>query len=461
MVESSIKNIVIIGGGDSATLLMGLLHKDPKIKIVGLADRNSVSPTMMLAHRLNIPTTADYTAYLSFPELHYIIDAADDMEVEQNLDKVCPPHIKLLGGITAKFILNHLVQLDRRNGIKDFTFEELLFQYQSIHDIGLKLVSSTDMMRILYYTVEDATRLTATPAGSIALFDEWRGEMYLGAVKGFSASFSKTLRWALRQGGLTSAILNTKESLVIADVSQYPGFDNPVMLEEGVQSLMATPLIAEGKIIGVLYVDDFKIRSFPLREASLLALLGSIAADMINKAQLLEDALRISIVDDLTGLNSHRYFMKRLSNEIKRAAHFHLTFTLVMIDIDDFRFYNNLYGHAKGNEVLCQISAILKDHCRDVDVVTRYGGEEFAILMPETTGDTVLNMLNRFREKVACYPFNGKEKLPKGQITASIGVVTYPVHGDAVHTLIEKATTAVLQAKKSGKNRIVSYTDAG
>ncbi len=461
MAESSIINIAIIGGGDGAALLIDLLHEDPKIKIVGVADRNSASPTLMLANRLNIPATTDYAVYLSFQELHYLIDAADDMEVEQNLDKVCPPHIKLLGGITAKFILNHIIQLDRRKGIKDFTFEELLFQYQSIRDIGIKLVASSDMMRILYYTVEDATRLTATPAGSIALFDEWRGEMYLGAVKGFSDNFSKTLRWSLRQGGLTSTILNAKESLVIADVAQYPGFDNPLMLEEGVRSLMATPLIAEGKIIGILYVDDFKVRSFLPHEASLFSLLGSIAADMIDKAQLLENALRISIVDDLTGLNSHRYFMKRLSNEIKRASHFHLTFTLVMMDIDDFRLYNNIYGHAKGNEVLCQISAILKDHCRDVDVVARYGGEEFAVLMPETTGDTAWNTLNRLREKVACFPFEGREKSSGGQITISIGVVTYPAHGDDVHTLIEKANTMLSQAKELGKNRVVSGAAQG
>ncbi len=444
-------NIVVVGAGKGGTALIHLLSEDPQARLIGVVDRDESAPGMELAKRLKIPTFSDYKEIAPIENLHFIIDTSGDQEVGNSLARLRKPHVEVLGGVTARFMWNHII----KRGKKKDTLEEMLFQYQSIYDIGLKLSESQNLSRILFYTVEDATRLIHTPSGSIALFDERAGEMYLGAVKGFSKDFSNTLRWPPRQGGLTSTILNRKEPLIIPDISKYQGFDNPIMMEEGIRSVMATRLIAEGKIIGILYVDDFVVRRFSPREASLLSLLGGIAANIIDKARLLESTMKISITDDLTGLYNHRHFMQTLTSEIKRAERYRHGVTLVMIDIDNFKNYNDTHGHPKGNEVLRQVSALLREQCRQVDMVARYGGEEFAIIMSETSGEPVRAALNRLREAVATHAFEGRDCQPGGQLTISAGVATYPTHSKTAHGLIELADAALYQAKGAGKNRIV------
>ncbi len=443
-------NIVIIGAGQGGTTLLELLGVDALIHIQGVADVNRSAPGMVLAKRLKIHTTTDYKKLLALPGLDFIIDVTGNNKVRQELKRLNHHDVEVISGSTAKFMWQQIIDRVRRKE----SIEQLLFQYQSIYDLGLKLTASNSLSRLLFHIVEDATKLTNTPAGSVALMDERHGQMYLGAVKGFSDRFSSKLRWRVRKGGLTHSILNRKEPLVIEDVLQHPEFDNPIMLREGVRSLMACPLIVEGKIVGILYVDDFIHRRFTSRESSLFWLISSIAATTIEKARLLENAALMAITDELTGLYNHRYFVQRLSYETNRASRYDLSFALAMIDIDDFKHYNDTNGHLKGNDILRQLSALLIEQCREVDVIARYGGEEFSIIMPETAPNEAARMVDRLREAIAQHHFkpNGKHGGPR--LTISAGVATYPKHSRSSHLLIEQADAALYEAKRLGKNRI-------
>jgi diguanylate cyclase (GGDEF)-like protein len=447
-------NIVIIGGGQGGTALIEHLHNASNSKIIGVADLQKDAPGISMAKRLKIPTTNNYKKFLSLPDLDFIIDVTGNKKVLQDLRKHSRPDVEVISGPTAKFMWEQIVERVKRKA----STEQLLFQYQLIYDLGLKLTGSQSLSRLLFHIVEDATKLTRTPAGSVALFDEGRGQMYLGAVKGFSEQFTKNLRWTLRKKGLTHSILNHKEPLVIEDVYQHPQFDNPIMLKEGIRSLMASPLVADGKIIGILYVNDFKARKFTTREASLLSLTSSIAATTIEKARSLEAAMLLAITDELTGLFNHRYFVQRLSQEINRAARYHHRLSLAMIDIDDFKQYNDRYGHLMGNELLRKLSSILKEHFRDGDVVARFGGEEFAIIMPETLPKKAYAATDRLRKKIADTPFAGSRKQPGKNVTISIGIAAYPINAPEANTLIERADTALYKAKRSGKNRVTLST---
>ncbi len=447
-------NLIIVGAGRGGTALIELLHNDPHTKILGVADRKKTAPGMILARKLKIRTATDYRKFEKLKNLQCIVDTTGDPLVHKELQKRRHSHVELISGTTARHMWRHM-----SHGItRQTSLENMLFQYQSIYDLGLKLSSTQHLPRLLFYTLEDATKLTNTPAGSIALYDENRGEMHHSVMKGFSGSFSKMSRWTLRTGGLTSTILNHEEPLVITDVLQYPQFDNPIMLQEGIRSVMATPLIVNGKIIGILYVNDFVVREFTSREISLFSLLGGMAANIIEKAQLLENAMRISITDDLTGLYNHRYFSQRLLSEIKRADRYGLTFTLLMIDIDNFKRYNDTHGHPKGNAVLRQLGEILRNQCREVDVVARYGGEEFSVIMPETSSEKVVETVNIIREKVATFPFEGRETQPGGCITISVGISSYRGDGQDAHALIEHADAALYKAKQMGKNQVIVST---
>jgi diguanylate cyclase (GGDEF)-like protein len=443
--------LVIIGAGQGGTTLLELLGTDPSIHIKGVADVSRSARGMVLAKQLKIPTTTDYKKLLALPGLDFIIDVTGNNKVRQELKRLNRQDVEVISGSTAKFMWQQIIDRVRRKE----AIEQLLFQYQSIYDLGLKLTASQSLSRLLFHIVEDATKLTHTPAGSVALLDERHGQMYLGAVKGFSDRFSNKLRWRVRKGGLTHSILNRKEPLVLDDVLQHPEFDNPMMLREGIRSLMACPLIAKGKMIGILYVDDFIHRQFTSREASLFWLIGSIAATTIEKARLLENAALMAITDELTGLYNHRYFVQRLSHEVNRASRYDLSFALAMLDIDDFKHYNDDNGHLKGNEVLRQLSALLIEQCREVDVIARYGGEEFTIIMPETSQSEATRMVDRLREAVARHAFKSNGKNGGRHLTMSAGVATYPKHSRSAHLLIEQADAALYEAKRLGKNRVI------
>ena len=458
-----VKRVAIIGGGEATALLLGFLKDDPHVQMVGVAEADRLAPAVILCNQLNVSCYDDYRDLLRCEGLDVVMATVEDMRLEHHLESRSPSSMKLLMGPSLKFITDHLLMLAKKKKRVGCSLEELLDQYEMVHDMAFRLAASQDLSRILYYTVENATRLMNTPAGSVSLYDEWNGEMYLGTTRGFGEQFSKAMRWPVRIGGLTSSILNSVEPTIIPDVLQHPEFDNPAMLQEGIRSLMAAPLIAEERIIGILYVDDFVVRQFTARESALLSLLGSVAAAMIERVQLFENAMRISITDDLTGLVNHRYFTQRLSTEIRRSDHYHLVFTLVMIDIDDFRKYNDTYGHPKGNEVLRQMGALLMDNFRDVDIISRYWGGKFAVIMPEISSEVVFQTLNRFLGKVWSYPFEGREKMPGGRVTVSLGVASYPIHAKETQRLIECAEVALALAKQQGKNRVVvcKTTEAG
>ena len=322
-------NLIIVGANKGGTALIEHLHNALNTKILGVTDKDKSAPGLNLAKRLKIPTASDYKKFLKLKNLNFIINVTGDKQVDRELGKLCGNGAEVISGATARFMWEQLVDRERRKDV----IEQLLLEYQSIYDIGLKLTGTQSLSRLLFHVVEDATKLTHTPAGSVALFDEKKGQMYFGAVKGFSKEFSKDLRWTLRKGGLTHSILNRKEPLVISDVLQHPQFDNPIMLKEGIRSLMAAPLIAEGKIVGIVYVNDFKVRNFSSRETSLLSLTSSIAATTIEKAHSLETAMLLAITDELTGLYNHRYFTNRLSQEIHRANRYNHTLTWKQLQI--------------------------------------------------------------------------------------------------------------------------------
>jgi diguanylate cyclase (GGDEF)-like protein len=218
--------------------------------------------------------------------------------------------------------------------------------------------------------------------------------------------------------------------------------------------LIAVTLAAEGRIIGILYVNDFKVRDFSTREVFLLGLLSTIAAMTIEKTRNLENARHLAITDELTELYNHRHFLQQLHLEINRAKRYNRKLTLLMIDIDHFKTYNDHFGHLKGNEVLKKVGSFLRMISREVDIPARYGGEEFAIIMPETQKLKARFLAERLRRTMENHVFEGEKILPGGQLTISLGLATFPSNADNPTDLIEKADRALYLSKERGRNRV-------
>lgn len=167
----------------------------------------------------------------------------------------------------------------------------------------------------------------------------------------------------------------------------------------------------------------------------------------------------LSRKDGLTDLYNHRFFHQLLETEVSRALRYNRVVSLLMMDIDNFKRFNDSHGHPAGDVALKQLSMLLKEASRSCDFVARYGGEEFAIIAPEASADSARRMAERIRELIAEAVFEGEEVMPGGGLTISIGVATVPMQAGDKCELVERADQALYRAKALGRNRVVVYGD--
>ena len=172
----------------------------------------------------------------------------------------------------------------------------------------------------------------------------------------------------------------------------------------------------------------------------------------------IEDANRqlrdMAIRDGLTGLYNHRYLQEFLSLEVERSHRYAHGFSLIFVDVDHFKKYNDTHGHLQGDHLLRAMAAIFRTFFRKTDVIARYGGEEFMILLPETPKQVACRLAEELRRRIEENTFPGREGLPAQRITISIGVAAFPEDGADAATLTKKADTALYLAKGQGRNRI-------
>ena len=221
-------------------------------------------------------------------------------------------------------------------------------------------------------------------------------------------------------------------------------YSRPLDLDE----FVTVPLKAKDKVIGVLLADNrFNQKPITTDSVRILTMFANQAGLAIENSRLYEKTVVLSNSDSLTGLWNHGYFQYLLGEEIKRSSLVKSYFTLLMIDIDDFKSFNDSYGHQAGDSILRDISRIFKEASRKIDIVARYGGEEFAVILPLTKKEEALILAERIRKAV-------ETNTGLKNITISIGVASFPEDGQKKEDLISKADKALYEAKKLGKNRI-------
>lgn len=450
------QKIMIVGGGAGGSLLLPILNEYSEIEVVGIADVSEDAPAIAIAKDMGIPTGTDYHELLQRINANIVINVSGQQAVSRDLDEIKRQYgLEIIEGLSAK-ILFKLV--DERRTREEEALTQLKEQ-EALYKIGIMLSSSESEDELLNTILDCATGLTNTPAGSIALYNDVDGRMELVATSGFSEDFSGTTQWAVREGGLTEYILNQSGPVVIEDFDafQFKRSDNVQLQSEGIKSLIAIPLIADRKTKGVLYVDDFIPRKFSKKDESILALLSTQAAIAIEKMQLFEKVKKLADTDGLTGLYNHRYFVKQLREELKRTKRFNHPLSVLIMDVDHFKHYNDTNGHLKGNEVLKGVTEVMKRSIRKVDVLARYGGEEFAVIVPETNKANALKTAKRICRAVEEEAFVGEESQPLGKLTLSIGVATFPDDAKREGTLLDRADHALYEAKREGRNRVVAY----
>jgi diguanylate cyclase (GGDEF)-like protein len=223
--------------------------------------------------------------------------------------------------------------------------------------------------------------------------------------------------------------------------------------KEGERHVVAVPLVSGERVMGVLEAvrEGARARYFSASEVSLLSALAlPLSAALSNSARVAE-AERLSQTDDLTKLHNARYLRQYLVTELKRARRYGSMVTAFFLDLDDFKQVNDRHGHLVGSHVLMEMAAVILSSVRDTDVVARYGGDEFVVVLPETDIEQGLFVAERVRERISRHEFTGGRSL-RLRLTASFGVASFPAHAQSPQQLIARADTAMYEAKAARKN---------
>ncbi|MGH2705049.1 MAG: diguanylate cyclase [Actinomycetota bacterium] len=226
--------------------------------------------------------------------------------------------------------------------------------------------------------------------------------------------------------------------------------------EPDFQTVLSVPIFSQERVIAVLSVyDRAGGGNFTESDMGTLLSLADQAGVAIENVLLHNEAQRLSITDGLTGVWNKRYFNMQYPQEIDRAGRFRRPFSLVMLDLDDFKGINDTHGHQRGDAVLVELARRVKSVIRDIDFLARYGGEEFVLILPETDADGGLRTAEKVRQAVAERPFGEPAGLP---VTLSLGVACFPDHGTDARGLLYAADMALIEAKRQGKNCVVVAT---
>ncbi len=335
-------------------------------------------------------------------------------------------------------------------------FEDLRRTHDELQVLfeAAKAVSGTlDLRTVLDSLVSVTCRAFGYENGALLMVDSTTGDLIVEAAYGYNRPVVGVRVPA--GAGISGWVARSGSPLIVDDVrrdSRYMEVDDRTCSE------MAVPLIAEGKVLGVFNVESTRPAAFGQRDLRLLGALASYAIVAIQNARLYEQAQRLAITDGLTELFNHRYFYEALDRLLERSRRDAVPLSIIMAEIDHFKKHNDTYGHRSGDEVLRTVAGLLRRGSRPSDVVARYGGDEFMVVLPGVGKAAAHETAERLRRTVEAYPFagNGDGAPSIASVTMSMGVAAYPQDGATTSALVEAADRSQYAAKRSGGNRVHS-----
>jgi diguanylate cyclase (GGDEF)-like protein len=215
-------------------------------------------------------------------------------------------------------------------------------------------------------------------------------------------------------------------------------------------SRMRIPMVSFGQTLGILALDSSLPDAFRDGDLQSLESVADICATAIQNAHYVERVKQLAYLDGLTGIFNRRFFELRIVEEVERARRYNTGMAIIMADIDQFKRLNDEFGHVLGDEVLRQVSSLFNQQLRKIDVVCRYGGEEFAILLTQTDANLAMNIADKLRKLVENWQFPGVPRT----VTISAGAAAFPEHGSNRDELVKSADAALYAAKQAGRNRV-------
>lgn len=333
--------------------------------------------------------------------------------------------------------------------------EHRVGELQILYDLAGTITSTLDLGEVLERIADVVPSKLGVPKFSIMLLN---GEGLLEVLAAFPANVgSEGLTFTIGEGVCGRAAA-TRKSVYVPDLEK----DSMFRVRGGAGAkgrgcLLSVPMVHGGELLGVLNFERSEKADFSAEEIEFFTAVADQAAMAVQNARLHEQTVALSVTDPLTGIPNRRHLFQQLEAEIVRAGRFGTQLSLLMIDIDHFKHLNDTAGHSAGDDVLKQVSAILRGTVRKVDTVARYGGEEFVVLLPQVARAEALEVAEKLRKGVEEAPLEQAKAQPGGKVTISVGVANLP--GDATERakLVDCADSALYASKRGGRNRVTAY----
>ena len=324
----------------------------------------------------------------------------------------------------------------------------------------LERISCAEPAKTYNSIISNSKELLRSERASLMVLDETANELVLKAASGLATDMKSVD--PVRVGeGVSGEVIDTGKAILATDLRLVGRKPAPPERLYKTNSFISYPITIGGRKVGVLNVTDKTGGgTYDEIDLSLLEMIGPQIALALERAEWQERANEfqlMSITDPVTTLTNRRYLEERLTEELSRSKRYDYPMSFLMIDIDDFKVYNDKNGHQAGDLALQITAHCLKGALRSADVASRYGGEEFCILLPQTGIAEALAIADRIRRRVSETQFPHGKSQPLGHVTISVGVSTFSKYIDTTENIIAAADRALYQAKSLGKDRIQYY----
>ncbi len=325
------------------------------------------------------------------------------------------------------------------------------------------IASSLDSQTVYSAVMEKLCEIMKTERSSLMIFDEKNEELVLEAAVGADLTPEASVRMRLGEG-VAGAVMASGVPLIVRHADTDARVPQAGRGSYKTKSFISFPITLGARRVGVLNLTDRADGTpFGNEDLSLVEIMAPHLALIVERTQWHRKAeayQRMSLTDPLTGLPNRRYFEERLFEEVERSKRYNTPLSFMLIDVDHFKRYNDLYGHTNADSVLVKTAQILRRSVRTIDLPARFAGDEFCIVLPETDIDSAERIAERVRRSVSETEYRSEDGALMGQVTFSIGVSSFSPTRQSPLAIIETADRALYKAKTLGRNCVVVYEEA-
>lgn len=340
----------------------------------------------------------------------------------------------------------------------DSTLQKKLTELEILHEVSLSLSDDLDITKTIQNFCSFIHTRFDTTQFSVALTSNKNSQVEFYKLHSDNCSISLGDPFNFKQS-IFSKINRSQRYLYIDDISQWQDVLTPFEKYTHTSLFCIQLTSLQNERIGFISAIRKNNKPFSQDDQELFVKIAESFSRTLEKTLLFQQTKELSITDPLTQLYNRRYFNERFEQEIQRAERYKHNLSVLIMDIDFFKQYNDLFGHLEGDSVLKKIAQVLRSKTRGADLVARFGGEEFVIILPEIDYENARTVGEKLRAEIERTEFKGEEKMPNQCLTISVGFATFPRDAQAPHELLDKADQALYTSKRKGRNIISHLSD--